>query len=112
MRDAVFCSINLIFCLAGLFSVIWHIFCHIMCKKDCRDIITVVMSNNHSELPDKVYTAMLLSRHRNFGKRDVFVIDTDIPSHIKILCRTCAENMGKVHFVTQKEISDIFQNNH
>ena len=104
---SAFCAIM---CLVGIFTSVWLIVCRMLCKKDYNDIITVVQCSNSSELPDKVYSALLLSKHQPMGRRDVFVIDKDIPEHIKALCHTCAGSLGKVHFVSQSDVLNIFQN--
>ncbi len=110
MGETIYSAFCVIMCLLGIFSALWLIVCRMLCKRDCKDIITVVLNNNSSELPDKVYSALLLSKHRPLGMRDIYVMDKDVPEHIKILCQSCVGNFGKVHFISQEEVLNIFQN--
>lgn len=110
MSETLYSAFCVIMCLMGIISCIWLLSCRMLCKRDSNDIITVVQCHVSSELPDKVYSALLLSKHRPLGMRDIYVIDKDVPEHIKILCQTCAGNIGKVHFVSQNDVLNIFQN--
>lgn len=104
--------LTVILCLTGIASLLWYAFCRTMCEKDCKEIFTVVCCKNHSDLPDKVYSGLMLSRYHPLGRRDIIVVDTGIPEHIKILCEACAENLGTVYFISHKEVSEIFGNKH
>ena len=110
MGETLLSAFCVIMCLVGIFTSVWLIVCRMLCKRDWDDIITIVQSSNSSELPDKVYSALLLSKHRPVGMRDIYVIDKGVPEHIKILCQTCAGSLGKVHFVSHSDVLNIFQN--
>lgn len=110
MAEAILNGFYVIMCIVGFFSVLWQLVCRLLCKKDCDNIVTVVYSADSSELPDKVFTALLLSKYRPLGKREIHVIDSGVPEHIKILCEACADGFGKVHFVSEEDVLNIFQN--
>ncbi len=110
MKESLYCAVCLILCLTGLFSVLWHLFCHLVCEKHPDDIYTVVCTKNISELPDKVYSALVLTKHRPLGTRGVYVVDCGIPSYIKQNCESSAHGIGRVHFITRDKIVDIFEN--
>lgn len=110
MGESVSNAVCVILCLVGFFSVLWQLICRLLCKRDCDNIITVIIDSNSSELPDKVYSALLLSKYRPLGKRDIYVVDKNVPQHIKILCETCVGSFGKVHFVSPEDVFNIFQN--
>lgn len=105
-------ALYLIFALTGLFSVLYKTVVYCICKKNYSQIRTVVMCENHSELPDAVFSALLLCKNQPLGKRDIYVADNTVPSHIKILCHTCVGTMGRVHFISPENTEDIFKNNH
>ncbi len=111
MSESLYCAVCLILCLIGLATLLWCLFCRLVCERDCDEIYTVVFSKDMSSLPDKVYSALLLSKHRPFGARGVYVVDCDIPSYIKQYCENSAHGIGRVHFITRDKIEDIFENN-
>ncbi len=110
MSESLYCAVCLILCLTGLFSVLWHLFCRLVCEKDCDEIYTVICTKDMSGLPDKVYSALILTKYRPLGARGVYVVDCGIPSYIKQYCENSAHGIGRVHFITQDRIADIFEN--
>lgn len=109
MLDSIFQAAVLILSLIGLFNLLWYCFCCLTCSKDTRGIYTVVAVKNYDKLPDKLYSAMLLTKYRPIGKREIYIIDNAVPYHTKQLCHSCAENMGRVHFVNSSQLLDIFE---
>lgn len=112
MSDAIIHSAALILSLIGLFNLLWYLFCHIACDKDCDDVYTFVITEDMEKLPDKLYTAMLLSRYRPVGEREIYVVADEVPYHTKQLCHSCVENLGRVYFISERELLDLFKNKH
>lgn len=111
MLEAIFYAVYLILSLAGLLYFLWYLFCRLMCNKNgCEGIFTFVCAEDSKDLPDKVYNALLLTKYQNFGKREVYVVTEQISYHTKLLCQNCAENLGTVHFITPKQLLNIFEN--
>lgn len=109
MLDAILNAATLILSLIGLFSILWYCFCYLACDKDKDGIYTVVTAKSCDKLPDKLYSAMLLTKYRPIGKREIYVIDDNVPYHTKQLCHSCIENMGRIYFVNASKLSDIFE---
>ena len=83
-----------------------------MCERSSQDIYTVVFHFEDEEyLPDKVYTAMLLSEYKPFGKRNVYVADTGFSDHIKLKCQLITAGMGTVHFTENSDLRLLYKIN-
>ena len=62
-------------------------------------------------LPDKVYTAMLTSTYMPFGKREVYVVDTEFSHHVKLKCQLLTGDMGTVYFIKREELKGLYKIN-
>ena len=110
MSESVFYALVTIFALAGLYFVSERIYKYFMCEKNCDDIYTVIFHFDEDEsLPDKVYSAMLLTEYKSFGKREVYVIDTGFPDYIRLRCKLLTGNMGTVHFIKSEDLRGLYK---
>ena len=112
MLESVFYAFCLIFALLGLYYVSDSLYRHLLCERNCKDIYTVIFNFEDDELlPDKVYSAMLLSSYLPFGKRKVYVIDSGQPEHIKLKCNLITADMGTVHFIKKEDLNGLYKIN-
>lgn len=112
MSESLFYSFCLIFALVGLYYAFESLYCHFLCERNCKDIYTVIYHFEDEEtLPDKVYSAMLLSRHSSFGKRQVYVVDRSFSEHIKLKCQLITKEMGTVHFIKREDLRALYKIN-
>ena len=112
MSESVFYAFCLIFALVGLYYAFESLYCYFLCERNCRNIYTVIYHFEEEEsLPDKVYSAMLLSRHNSFGKRQVYVIDSEFSDNIKLKCQLITKEMGTVHFIKREELRVLYKIN-
>ena len=112
MAESILCAIGTILALCGLYYVSEKLYKYFMCERNSRDIYTVIFHFEQEEyLPDKVYTAMLLSEYQPFGKREVYVIDNSFSHHIKLRCQLISAEMGTVHFISASELRFLYKIN-
>ncbi len=112
MSESLFYALCLIFALIGLYYVFERLYRHFMCERNCRDIYTVIFHFDEEEyLPDKVYSAMLMSDYLTLGKRKVYVIDSEFSDHIKLRCQLITKDMGTVHFIKRDELRVLYKIN-
>lgn len=112
MTESVFFAICIIFALVGVYYISESIYRYFLCERNCKDIYTVIYHfESEDTLPDKVYTAMLTSSYRTFGKREVYVVDRDFSHHIKLKCQLITSSMGTVHFIKREELRRIYKIN-
>lgn len=112
MAESVLCAIGTILALFGLYYLSERLYKYFMCERNSRDIYTVLFHfENEEYLPDKVYTAMLLSEYKPFGKREVFVADNGFSHHIKLRCQLITADMGTVHFISTAELRSLYKIN-
>ena len=110
MSESVLYAFGVILALTGLYYISERIYKHFMCEKNARGIYTVIFHFDEDEqLPDKVYSAMLLSEYKSFGKRDVYVFDTGFPDYIKLRCKLLSADMGKVHFIKSEDLRGLYK---
>lgn len=109
MSNAIIHAAALILSLIGLFDLLWYLFCRLTCDKDSGGIYTVIAVKDTDKLPDKLYTAMVLTKYKPIGKREIYIIDDKVPYHTKQLCLSCSEKMGRIYFVTSSKLCDIFE---
>ena len=112
MAESVLCATGTILALIGLYYLTERLYKYFMCEKNSRDIFTVVFHfEDEAFLPDKIYTAMLLTEYKPFGKREVFVVDTGFSHHIKLRCQLITSDMGTVHFVKGEDLRGLYKIN-
>lgn len=112
MSEAIFYAFCLIFAVMGLSYTIESLYCYFLCERNCDNIYTVIFHFEDEEsLPDKVYSAMLLSRYNTFGKRDVYVVDAEFSHHIKLKCQLITKDMGTVHFIKREDLKVLYKIN-
>lgn len=116
MLEALLYSLGILVFLFGLCHLAESVYKYFMCKKNYEGIYTVIFHfEDEYLLPDKVYSALLLTEYKTFGKRDVYVIDRDYEENIKLKCKLLAGDMGTVHFVKAEDLRRIYKinsNNH
>ena len=112
MSESVFYGIGTILALTGLYYICESIYKHFMCDRNSQGIYTVIFHSGEDELlPDKVYSAMLLSEHSSFGKRKVYVIDSGFPDYIILRCKLIVGDMGTVHFIKEEDLTGLYKIN-
>ena len=112
MAESILCALGTILALCGLYYVTERLYKHFMCERNSRNIYTVVFHFEDEEyLPDKVYTAMLLSEYRPFGKREIYVVDGGFSNHIRLRCQLITADMGTVHFISASELRFLYKIN-
>ena len=110
MSESFFYALGTILALAGLYYVSERLYKHFMCEKNCNGIYTVIFHFDEDEyLPDKVYSAMLLTEYKSFGKREVYVMDTGFPDYIKLRCKLLTGDMGTVHFIKSEDLRGLYK---
>ena len=112
MSESVFYALVTILALAGLYYITEKLYKYFMCEKNSEGIYTVIFHFDEDErLPDKVYSAMLLTEYKSFGKREVYVIDTGFPDYIKLRCKLLTGDMGTVHFIKSEDLRGLYKIN-
>ena len=110
MAESVVYALGIIFALTGLYYISEQLYKYFMCERNADGIYTVIFHFDEDErLPDKVYSAMLLSEYKSFGKREVYVIDTGFPDYIKLKCRLLTADMGTVHFIKGEDLRGLYK---
>jgi hypothetical protein len=112
MAESAVCAIGVVFALCGLYYVTERLYKYFMCEKNSKDIYTVIFHFEEEEhLPDKVYTAMLMSEYKSFGKREIYVVDNNFSHHIRLRCQLITAEMGTVHFISYRELRFLYKIN-
>ena len=112
MSESVLYSFAIILALAGLYYVTERLYKYFMCEKNSEGIYTVIFHfGEFQQLPDKVYSAMLLTEYKTFGKREVYVVDTGFPDYIKLRCKLLTGDMGTVHFIKGEDLRGLYKIN-
>ena len=112
MAESILCALGTILALMGLYYLTERIYKHFMCLRNAQDIYTVIFHfENEDFLPDKVYTAMLMSEYSPFGKREIYVIDSNFSNNVKLKCQLITANMGTVHFITPADLKGLYKIN-
>ena len=112
MSESLFYAFCIIFSLIGLYYVFERAYRHFMCERNCSYIFTVIYHFEEEEyLPDKVYSAMLLSEYMPFGKREIYVVDSEFSHHIKLKCQLITKEMGTVHFIKREDLKVLYKIN-
>ena len=112
MSESVLYSFGIILALAGLYYLSERIYKYFMCERNSEGVYTVIFHFGEDEnLPDKVYSAMLLSEYKTFGKRDVYVVDTGFPDFVKLRCKLLTGDMGMVHFIKGEDLRGLYKIN-
>lgn len=115
MIQSLFHAICLILIIIGTFSILSCLYSLLLCKKNCKRVFTVIYCDeNETLLPDKVYSACLLSKYMVLGQRNVYVVDKGISPYTKRHCREIISGIGKVYFINEAELThicEIYENN-
>ena len=110
MSEALLYSLGLIFAVTGLYFAFESLYKHLMCDRNSDGIYTVIFHFEDNELlPDKVYSAMLLTEYKSFGKREVYVVDTGFPDYIRLRCQLIVGDMGTVHFIRSEDLRGLYK---
>lgn len=112
MSESVFYAIGITLSLVGLYHISESIYRYFLCERNCSDIYTVIFhSESEDTLPDKVYSAMLMTSYLPFGKRAIYVVDSDFSHHIRLKCQLITADMGTVHFIKREELKSLYKIN-
>lgn len=112
MWETILYSLGLILSLVGLYYIAESLYRYFLCERNCKNIYTVIYHFESEEtLPDKVYSAMLMSTYQPFGKREVYVVDADFSHHIRLKCHLITGDMGTVHFIKREQLKSLYKIN-
>ena len=112
MLQSLFCALCTLLSLFGLYHVFEGLYKYFMCKKNYDGIYTIIFHFDEEYLlPDKVYSALLLTEYKTLGKRDVYVIDTGFQENTKLKCKLLSGDMGTVHFIKCEDLRRIYKIN-
>ena len=112
MSESVLYSFGIILALVGLYYLSEKLYKYFMCERNSEGVYTVIFHFGEDEnLPDKVYSAMLLSEYKTFGKRDVYVVDMGFPDYIRLKCQLLTADMGTVHFIKGEDLRGLYKIN-
>ena len=112
MLESLFYALCTLLALFGIYHVFDGVYKYLMCKRNDEGIYTVIFHFDEEYLlPDKVYSALLLTEYKTLGKREVYVIDRNYSENTKIKCRIIVGDMGRVHFIKSEDLRGIYKIN-